>query len=325
MGNRLALALLTAVLAAAAADEGVILVQKGADSAGIFNARTGETLANIPVGKKPHELVLSADRRTAYVTNYGVDTYTDLEPGDNTISVIDLQARRKVADINLGKYHRPHGIERGESGRLYVTTDFPAAVLMVDPEQLRVVREFLLEETLPHMLAVTRDEKTAVVACAGSASLTVLSLETGKSSPVEIGGIPMGVILSGDEKRAYATNRNGEAIAVVDVPRAVLVTKIMLNGAPVRLRFTPDRRKLLVTFIGTGDAAVVDALTMKLEQRFPVGKAAEGLAFDEKGKFLYITAQGDDRLVKYSTTDWRQVLEVKTGAKPDTPAVFPLK
>ena len=93
----------------------------------------GEKLATIPVGKKPHELVLSEDRRTAYVTNYGADTYTELEPGDNTISVIDLAARRKMDDIDLGKYHRPHGIERGKSGRLYVTTDFPAAVLMIDP------------------------------------------------------------------------------------------------------------------------------------------------------------------------------------------------
>ena len=115
-----------------------------------------------------------------------------------------------------------------------------------------MVREFPLEETLPHMLAVTRDEKTAVVACAGSASVAVLSLESGRSHPVEIGGIPMGIILSGDEKRAYATNRNGESMAVIDVERAVLVTKIPLPGDPVRLQFSPDRRKLVVTFIGLG-------------------------------------------------------------------------
>jgi len=325
MSTRLALAILAGALAACAADDAVILVQKGADSAGIYNARTGEALATIPVGKKPHELVLSEDRRTAYVTNYGADTYTDLDPGDNTVSVIDLPARRKVADINLGKYRRPHGIDRGKSGRLYITTDFPAAVLVIDPAERKVLREFPLEETLPHMLAVSRDEKTAVVACSGSGSVAVLSLETGRSSPVEIGGTPMGIVFSGDEKRAYATNRNGEAVAIIDVERAVLLTKLLVPGDPVRLQFSPDRRKLLVTFIGAGDAAVIDTLAMRPERRFPAGKSAEGLAFDDKGKFLYITAQGEDKLLKYSTGDWRLVLEVKTGAKPDTPAIFPLK
>jgi len=325
MHIQLGLALLAGALAAMAADDGVILVNKGSDSAGIYNARTGQTLATISVGKKPHELVLSEDRRTAYVTNYGVDTYTDLDPGDNTISIIDLVARNKTADISLGKYRRPHGIERGKSGRLYVTTDFPAAVLVIDPKERKVVREFPLEETLPHMLAVTRDEKTAVVACAGSASIAVLSLETGRSSPIDIGGTPMGVILNTADKRAYATNRNGESISAIDIERAVLITKILLPGDPVRLQYNPDRTKIVVTFIGAGDAAVIDTLTMKPEYRFPAGKAAEGLTFDDKGKYLYITAQGEDKLLKFTTTDWRLVLQVPTGAKPDTPAIFPLK
>jgi YVTN family beta-propeller protein len=312
-------------IAACAADEAVIIVHKGGDSVGIYKTKDGSPVATIPVGKIPHELVLSADERFAYVTNYGVGSYTSMEPGGNTISIVDLEKRAVIGEIGLGEYRRPHGIERGASGKLYVTTDFPAAILVIDPAARKVLKAHKLEDTLPHMVAISRNEAKAYVGCSGSASVAVLDLADGTSTSVEIGGVPMGLTLSPDERRVFATNRTGNAVAVIDTGTGKLRTMIPLQGQPVRLRISPDKRWLVVTNIVSGDAYGVDLLTLKPTYQVPIGRAAEGIEFDHKGAFFYVTAQGDNKIVKVSTDTWRPALEIKTGERPDTPAVFRLK
>src|SRR5439155_14664183 len=111
-----------------------LILHERAESLGIYDSDTGRKWAEpIPVGPKPHEMIPSSDGRHLYITNYGVDRFTDVATGFNSISIVNLTALKKEATIDLGRYHRPHGIERGHSGRLYVTTDFPPAVLVIDP------------------------------------------------------------------------------------------------------------------------------------------------------------------------------------------------
>lgn len=323
--TRWLVAVLLCGIAVLAGEEAVLVVHKEGDSVGLYRTRDGTKLAEIAVGRKPHEVVVSRDQQTAYVTNYGVGSYTQMDPGGNTVSIVDLKARQKIADIDTGDFRRPHGIEIGTSGRLYVTTDFPAAVLVIDPAARKLIRAYKLEDTLPHMLAVSKDESKAYVACAGSGSVAVLSLADGTSKSIEIGGVPMGIIFSPDERRVFATNRNGEAVAVIDTASDTQKTKLPLVGQPARLRISPDGKWMVVTTIGSGEAYVVEMLTLKPRYKVPVGRAAEGVVFDAKGRFVYMTAQGEDKVVKMSTEAWRSVLEIRTGAKPDTPVVLDLK
>jgi DNA-binding beta-propeller fold protein YncE len=309
----------------AAADEAVIVVHKGGDSVGIYKTRDGSATATIAVGKVPHELVLAADERFAYITNYGVASYTAMEPGGNSISIVDLEKRAAVGEIALGDYHRPHGIERGASGRLYVTVDFPPALLVIDPAGRKIVKAHKLEDTMPHMVAVTRDESKAYIGCSGSASIAIVDLNTGAANSIEIGGVPMGLTLSPDERRVFATTRTANNVAVIDATSAKLRTAIPIPGQPVRLRISPDKRWLVVTTIGSGEAYGVDLLSLKPTYKVPIGRAAEGIEFDRKGAFFYVTAQGDNKIVKVSTDTWRPVLEIKTGERPDTPALLRLK
>ncbi len=95
------------------AQETMLVVQKGDDSVGLYDAAGGESLARIAVGTKPHEVALSADGKLAYVTNYGVDRWTEEIEGGRSISIVDLAARRQVGEIGLGVFHRPHGIGAG--------------------------------------------------------------------------------------------------------------------------------------------------------------------------------------------------------------------
>ena len=320
--ERAALALLAFGLGSARApaeDLSLLILHKGADSLGFYDAKTGARRALVPVGTVPHEMVLSRDGRRAYVTNYGVRSYTDTAPGGNTVSIVDLARHEKVGEIDLGECRRPHGIELGASGRLYVTVDRPGSLLVIDAASRKVAARHDVGQALPHMLALRRDETKAWTADAGSGTVTAVRLDA--SSPalvhIPVGGVPMGLALSSDERRLYAATRSGNEVVVIDTAKDAVTDRIRIEGQPARVRFTKGDRWLLVSLIESGEVAVVDPRAGREVHRFKAGAAAEGLGLDEAGRFGYVSAQGDDTVVQFSLADWSRTLEIKTAARPD--------
>src|SRR5262249_20931858 len=138
---RTGLVLLLASLHAAAAEAPhIAVIEKVAGSAG-FYSETGKELAQVKVGPFPHEAVLSPDGRYLYVSCNGVLWMTEDSIGNNTIAVVDVRAMKKLHDIQLGKFHRPHGIAFA-GANLLATTERPFGVVLVDPAARKVVRDY---------------------------------------------------------------------------------------------------------------------------------------------------------------------------------------
>src|SRR6478735_4080974 len=96
--SALAVAIALAVpTASRALAETLIVVRKSADAVDIVEPGSGATLMTVPVGRVPHEVAVSPDGKHALVTNYG----TEQRPG-HTVSVLDLEQPRVVAEIDLG-------------------------------------------------------------------------------------------------------------------------------------------------------------------------------------------------------------------------------
>ena len=70
-----------------------------------------QVIARAPVGPDPHEVIASADGKTAYVSIYGGGRY-------HALSVIDLVAQKALPDIDTGALNGPHGLASvgGKSG-----------------------------------------------------------------------------------------------------------------------------------------------------------------------------------------------------------------
>ncbi len=85
------------------------VVEKVAGAVG-FYSESGKQLGEVKVGPFPHEAALSRDGRTLYVSVNGVLWMTEDKLGNNTIAIVDVPSMRKVRDIDLGRFHRPHGI-----------------------------------------------------------------------------------------------------------------------------------------------------------------------------------------------------------------------
>ena len=305
----------------ARADERLIVLQKYEELLSGYDPATGDRVGPaIRIFAVPHEMAATADGRELFITNYGVKTFRDEGGGANTVTVVNTARLEHAGVVDLGANRRPHGIARGRSGRFYVTTDFPAALLVIDPVSRAVVRRIPLDQKLPHMVVVTPDEKRAVVANSGSGTVTIVSLAVGpgatKPRHLTIGGTPMGLALSTDGRWLYATNRDANQVVLIDMRAERITREIPVAGEPTRLAFGPGGL-LIISAIAAGAIVVVDTKTFKEVARVPVGRRPEGLFVDVDQARGFVSVQDDDKVVEFSLSDWKVLREIKTGEHPD--------
>jgi PelA/Pel-15E family pectate lyase len=306
----------------AMADERLIVLQKYEELLSGYDPATGDRVGPaIRIFAVPHEMAATADGRELFITNYGVKTFRDEGEGANTVTVVNMARLEHAGIVDLGAYRRPHGIARGRSGRFYVTTDAPPALLVIDPVSRAVIRRIPLDQKLPHMVVVTPNEKRAVVANSGSGTVTFLSLAAGSDAPkvrhLTIGGTPMGLLLSADGRWLYATNRDGNQVALIDMRVERITRQIPVLGEPTRLAFGPGGRLLIISALAAGAIVAVDTKTFKEVARISVGRRPEGLLVDADGGRGFVSVQDDNKVVEFSLSDWKVLREIKTGEHPD--------
>ena len=55
----------------------LIVVEESANRVGFYDTICGERVASVEVGFWPHEIEVSADGKTAYVSNFGLQDYDE--------------------------------------------------------------------------------------------------------------------------------------------------------------------------------------------------------------------------------------------------------
>src|SRR5436853_3816655 len=140
-------------------------------------------LAKIVVGVNGHEVMASKDGRFAYVPIYGNSGVGRPGTDGSTIDVIDLQARKLAATIDLGKPLRPHRAEHGPDGMLYVTAELGNAVDVLDPNTRKVVAEIPTGQQESHMLVISPDGRRAYTANGGVGSVSGLGVARRRRIP----------------------------------------------------------------------------------------------------------------------------------------------
>jgi PelA/Pel-15E family pectate lyase len=301
----------------------LLVLQKHAELLSGFDPDSGDRWGPaIRIFAIPHEIAATADGNRLLITNYGVKTFRDADAGANLITIVDPHRIAHAGTIDLGENHRPHGIVRGRSGRFYVTTDMPAALLVIDADKRAVVARYPLDQKLPHMVTVTADERRAFVANAGSSTVSVVPIDTppatAKLQAIAIGGTPMGLALTDDGKWLYASNRDGNQILRID-PRTLRIdSRIAVAGEPSRLVLANGDRLLVASLIAGNAVAGIDTATSREIARLPVGRRPEAVLVDGERQRGFVAAQEDDKVVEFSLATWKVIREIPTGDHPDS-------
>jgi DNA-binding beta-propeller fold protein YncE len=174
------------------ADPYVATIEKISGTVG-FYSETGQNEGRVKVGAFPHEAVLSQDRKHLYVSNNGVLWMTEDTMGTNSISVVDVASKKKLHDIDLGRFHRPHGLALvPKTGQLLATTERPYGLVLVDPATRKVIRDFDVKGKSPHMVMLAPGGDRAYVSNTDSASVAAIELATGAVQLIPTGERPQG-------------------------------------------------------------------------------------------------------------------------------------
>jgi len=317
----------------------LIVANKTDDTVDLLDPATGISRVTLPTGHGPHEVAASPDGRRAVISNYGPRE----KPGAS-LTVIDVSAGKVLRTIELGDHTRPHGLCWVSRGTLAVTTEGSSHLLLVDPGEGRITREIETAQEISHMVAVTPDGKLGFVANIGSGTVTVVDLEAGrKVRDIETGEGAEGIAMRPGGKEVWAASRAADKLSVIDTATLEVEAELPCPGFPIRIAFTPDGDRALVSCAQAGEVALFDAgarkelLRRKLDlarvpdasrrlfgDRFGESPTPVGLVVAPDGKRAWVAATQADAVVVVdpSTLD---VLDLrKAGREPDGMAYSPV-
>ena len=251
-----------------AAEPAFAVIEKVGGRVGFYDASLNR-IGQVSVGAFPHEAVLAPDRRTLYVSVNGVLWMTEDAMGSNSIAVVDVPSMTKTGAIDLGRFHRPHGLAFDPDPH---SSRHDGAPLRPRRHQHRVRQSGsrlrrqrqepahgdALEGRSPSMGQQHRLELIAIV-----------DLKAGSTQVIPTGEGPQGGVFNAKGDRLYVTNAGPGRIAVIDTRSSKEVARIATNKMPGRVAITPDGRTLVyntsdgVAFADVASNKQVTALDLK--------------------------------------------------------------
>ena len=312
--------LLLAFASALAAQKSLYLISQKAASSIAWYTPAGALLATAPVGQNPHEFVLSSDGRFLYTTDNGTMRIEDAGTGGNTVSIVDVAARKKVGEISLGRFHRPHGIDIDRrTGRLVVSAELPDQLLLIDPAARKVLRTYETKGKTAHMVTLGPEARWAYISNSNSANVSAVNLETGAVTLIPTGPRPEGSALARDGRELYVGNRDGSTVAVIDTSKQAVVAQIPTGKGSVRMAVTPDGRHVVCGLFHENAIEVLDAKARKSLAKIPVPDHIVSLTLSMDGKLAFASAEDKDTVFVVSLAERKLVRQIKTapGAHPD--------
>ena len=305
----------------------ILVLSEDSSSLAIIDVQAKRIVARVPTGQGPHEVTASPDGKLAFVTNYGL---TDpVMPGDS-ISVIDLAARKEIRRIRLGAATRPHGITFA-GGKVYFTAEGFKMVGSYDPVTDQVDWMMGVGQDRTHMLVLSKDARRIFATNVGSDSISAIErLPDSPGAPgspvsidwsvsaIPVGKGPMAIDMSPDGREVWTAHTLDGGVSVVDVAsKKVLQTLQLGTKRTNRLRFTPDGRRVLLTDRDGGELIVLDAATRKEIKRIPVGRRPSGILIVPDGSLAYVAVQADNNLAVIDLKTLEMTGRVPTDSNPD--------
>jgi YVTN family beta-propeller protein len=313
-------ALLLVLSAALGAQAPIYLIsQKGASSVAFYTP-AGKLLDTVPVGLHPHEMVLSTDGRYLYTTDNGTMRVEEPGQGGNTVSIVDVIARKKVGEISLGRFHRPHGIDIDRAtGRLVVSTELPDQLLLIDPAARKVLRAYDTKGKTSHMVVLGPGARFAYVSNGGSDTVAVVNLATGETTLVAAGPRPEGSALSRDGRYFYVGNRDGDTVSIIDTATQKLAGQIPTGKGSVRMAASPDGRHVVCALFHENALEVLDTVTRKSVAKIPLPEHVVSLSLSRDGALAFASAEEKDTVLVISLAERRVARQIRTapGSNPD--------
>ncbi|HWT03159.1 MAG TPA: cytochrome D1 domain-containing protein [Pyrinomonadaceae bacterium] len=297
------------------AKSSLLVLNKVENTLAIIDPTTLQVLGRVPVGVGPHEVITSADGRLAYVANYGTQQVLG-----NSISIIDLAARKELKRVELGPLFRPHGIVE-VGGKIYFTAEVNRAVARYDPASDRVDWVMGTGQTATHMLAVTPDGKRAYTANIASDTVTAIELNQPPGpkqiAHIAVGKNPEAIDVSPDGRELWVGQNGDGSISIIDTATNKVKETVKVGEVPIRVKFTPDGRRVLVSDAKANQLIVLDAATRKEVKRMAADGVPVGILITPDGRRAFVAAMQANKVLVVDLEKLEVTGSIAPGDGPD--------
>jgi len=307
----------------------LLVLEKEQNTLVIVDPGSLKIVARVPAGEDPHEVAVSDDGKTAYISNYRAFGGAG---GDPTISVVDLISQKPLSTINLGALRAPHGLAFA-GGKLYFTAEGANVVGRYDPSTQKIDWVVGTGQGRTHMVVVSKDLKTIFTSNISSASVSIIEQRAmqlpgfgrGPGGPppewvvtnVAVGRGSEGFDVSPDGKELWVANAQDQTVSIVDVDHKRVVQTLASTQAANRLKFTPDGKYVFVSDLQGNDLLVLDAAARKEYKKIRMPGNSEGIVMAPDGTHAYTTLNSRDSVAVIDLQTMAVTGEVKTGKGPD--------
>lgn len=297
----------------------LIVTNKTPSTATIIDVATGQPLATLPTGNNPHEVVLSANGRTAVVTDYG----TGASP---TLTVIDVPGKRVVRTISLGQYTAPHGIVYLPGDSLVaVTSERTQNVVIVAVASGEIRKAIPTQHPGSHMVAVTADGRRAWTGDMGSHTISELDIPSGTwLRSIDVPAQPEAINVTPDGREVWVGSNHAAKVSVVDPATGNVTTAAERVGWPYRVLFTPDLSTVILPDLRLHEVRFLDRATRKELSRISLtGAGPQGVTITPDGRYLLESLSAQARVVVIDMRTRTIAGYIPAGQTPDGIAYTP--
>lgn len=185
------------------------------DSISILDLNTYQVAANMPVGRSPEGIAVNQLNHTALIANYK----------DETISVIDLLNYKVIKTIPIGKEPKDIAIDPALNLALIVSEQRDKGihtVSVIDLITYQVAAEVFVGKN-PQAVDINPKTHLAAVANAEDNTITVIDLQTWKTSNISVGRQPIDVAINQLNNSALVLCYEDKSVFQIDLNTKTII------------------------------------------------------------------------------------------------------
>jgi DNA-binding beta-propeller fold protein YncE len=156
------------------------------------------------------------------------------------------------------------------------------------------------------MLTSTPDDRKLYIPNLEGASVSIVDRSTGSVRTLRLGGPMLGAAVSPNGREAWVSNAESSVITILDVASDSVRAAFQSAGRrPVRLKFTPDGARVVISHDGSKDVAVMDAQTRRV---------LRVIQLDAAPKVLDVSSDGRRAVVSHPDARKIAIVDIERGA-----------